>query len=115
MLAPPFKTDEKITVESKSVTRDPEYNSEIVTWTTVASRIWANVQDVLPSRSESVKQGIRVGIQQTRIRVRNNSAITAEMRVTLHGRGGRVMQIISGPARLDDGAHMEFVAESYSS
>lgn len=115
MVMPQFRMDEKITVESKSVTRDPDYGSEVIAWSVVASRIWANVQDVLPSRSESVKQGIRVGVQQTRIRIRNNSAITGEMRVTLHGRGDRVMQIISGPARLDDGAHMEFVAESYSS
>lgn len=115
MVMPQFKTDEKITIKRKSVTKDPDFGSEVVDWIPVAIRVWANVQDVLPSRSEAVKQGIRIGVQQTRIRMRKDSAITSEMQVTLHGRGDRVMQIISGPAMLDDGAYMEFVAESYSS
>jgi hypothetical protein len=70
------------------------------------------VQDILPSRSESVKQGIRLGVQQTRIRMRKDASITGEMQVTLHGRGDRVMETVAGPAMLDDGAHMEFAAES---
>lgn len=111
----PFKCDEKVTIERKTVARDPDYGTEIEAWELVAARVWANVQDELPSRAESAQNGLRVAVQRSRLRIRNDDAITATMRVTLHGKGGRVMQIIAGPALLDDRAHTEFTLEGYSS
>jgi head-tail adaptor len=112
----PFKCDEKVTIE-RLVDTAPSYGAPGDTWEPVAARIWANVQDVLPSRggAESTADGLRVGIQRSRLRIRNNSTITATMRVTLHGHSDRVMQIIAGPSLMDDRVHTEFILESYSS
>ncbi len=73
------KLDRQITIERKSVTSDPNYGTEVITWAPlvvlpgsppVAERFWAEVQDVMPSRSESVLQGLAVARNQTRIRIR---------------------------------------------
>jgi head-tail adaptor len=110
-----FQCNEKVTIERKTAARDPEYGTEIEVWEVVASRYWANLQDVLPSRpAESTANGLRTGIQRTRLRMRKNAAITSEMRVTLHSRGDRVMQIIDGPSLMDDRIHVEFMLEGYS-
>jgi len=111
----PFRMDETITIEVQSGATDPDYGTLIDSWSTVASRVWANVQDVLPSRAEVTANALRIGAQRSRLRIRNNAAITAGMRVTLHGKGDRIMQIVAGPALLDDQRHTEFMLESYSS
>ncbi len=112
----PFKLDAKVTIERKTTARDPDYGTEIEAWEVVAPRIWANVQDVTPARAESTVEGLRIATQQTRLIIRNMAAITAEMRVTLHGQHGeRVMQIVVGPVLLDDRLHTMFRLEGYSS
>jgi head-tail adaptor len=115
-MAAAFRLDDKVTIERKTVARDPDYGTEVESWAPVATRIWANVQDVLLSRTaESTTNGLRVGAQRTRLRIRNNASVTATMRVTLHNKDNRVMQIIGGPAMLDDRVHTEFLLEGYSS
>jgi head-tail adaptor len=109
-----FQCNAKVTIERKTTARDPDYGTEIEAWEVVASRYWANLQDALPSRAESTNNGVRTAVLRTRLRMRNNPAITADMRVTLHGRGDQVMQIIAGPARLDDGIHSEWMLEASS-
>lgn len=111
-MAAPFKCDEKVTVESPP-TIDPATGLLGTAWTLVASRYWANAQDVLPSRAESTENGLRTAKMLTRLRMPGASAFTAAMRVTLHGHGDRVMQIISGPVLLDDRIHYEYLLESY--
>jgi head-tail adaptor len=112
-MAIPFKCDELVTIESPPAI-DPATGELGATWTIVAANYWANAQDVLPSRSESVEHGLRIGVLRTRLRMRVDDAITATMRVTLHNKGDRVMQIIAGPSLLDDREHMEFMLEAYS-
>ncbi|MES2787675.1 MAG: head-tail adaptor protein [Pseudomonadota bacterium] len=109
-----FRKDEKVTIERLAGTRDPVYNTEIEAWVVVADRIWANVQDALPGNAEATSNGLRTSLQQTRLRIRSNTEITPKMRVTLHGRGDRVMEIVAGPALLDDRQHAQFMLESYS-
>lgn len=112
-MATPFKCDEKVTVEQLVGTADAAYGTPVKTWVVVASRYWANVQDMLPSRAESTEGGLRTAKLQSRLRMPGASTFTAEMRVTLHGHGDRVMQIISGPVLLDDRENYEFLLESY--
>lgn len=114
-MAAPFRKDETVTIERRTGATDPDYNTQIDAWEVVAAGVWANVQDVLPGRAESTKNGLAIATQQTRLRISINHAITPAMRVTLHGKGDRLMQIISGPAMLDDRMHMEFMLEGYSS
>jgi len=110
----PFSKNEQVTVERRTTARDPDYGTEVEAWEVVANRVWANTQDVLPSRGESTANGLATAVTRTRLRININKKITSDMRVTLHGKGGRLMQIIAGPALLDDKRHMEFMLEGYS-
>lgn len=112
-MAAPFKCDEKVTIERLSGAVDPDYGTPIESWVTVASRYWANCQDVLPSRGESTANGLRTTATQTRMRMPGAGTFNGTMRATLHGHGDRVMQIISGPVLMDDRVHYEFMLESY--
>ena len=115
----------QITIEQKQVTVDSTYGTELVTWVplvaeagspTVAVRFWAEVQDTLPSRAESVIQGLAVARNQVRIRLRYRNDITSAMRVVLHGDGAdEVLQIVGGPASVGGRKEMtEIVCERIS-
>lgn len=104
----PGQLNRRITIERKSVTRDA-MGGEAVTWVPiayapgspqVAARFAAQVQDVLPSRNESVQQGMAVAINQTRIRMRWRSDIDSTMRITVHGDSDVIYQIVGGPAEI---------------
>jgi head-tail adaptor len=110
----PFRLDEQVTVEKRTIVKDPDYGTEVEDWLLVADKIWGNAQDQLPSRGESTANGVATAVTRTRLRIQNDARITTAMRVTLHGKGGRVMQIIAGPALLDDRRHVEFMLEGYS-
>jgi len=112
-----FRLDEQVTIEARTVERDPDYGTDIegsAAWVPVAIAIWANAQDQLPSRGESTSNSVATAVTRTRLRIQNDARITTAMRVTLHGKAGRVMQIIAGPALLDDRRHVEFMLEGYS-
>ena len=116
----PAKLDRQITIEKKSVTQDPTFGTEIVTWVPLVPapgdpKLWAEVQDVLPSRSESVTQGLAVARNQTRIRLIYRSDLDSSMRVTVHGDTDVVMQIVGGPAMLGRREMTEIVCEKLSS
>lgn len=80
-------------------------------WTEVA-KVWAQVQDHLPSRGEKLANGFINTARPARIRMRYRSDITANMRVIL---GNRVMQIISAPAELGNRQWLEVMVEDYGS
>jgi head-tail adaptor len=109
--------DRQISLEMKSVTVDPNYGTELVSWVPfIAGRIWAEVQDVLPSRSEAVKQGLTVARNQTRIRMRWIAGIDSSMRITVYGDTTTVYQIVGGPAEIQGRKQMlEMMCEKYSS
>lgn len=92
---------------------DPAYGPQPSTWEEVDT-VWANVQDVLPSRSESVAAGIRIAARPARIRIRYRDDITSDMRIVLLDRGNRVMQIVAGPAELGNREGIELMATEYS-
>ena len=103
---------------------DPTYGTPLPVWVPlvaqdgsppVAERFPANVKDVLPSRSEAVKQGLVVARNQTRIRMRYRSDIDSSMRVTLHGGTDVVYQIVGGPAAIGRNKELEIVCERFSS
>ena len=114
-----------ITIERKQVVQDASYGTEVITWVplavlpgspAVAERFWAEVQDALPSRSESVQQGLAVARNQTRIRIRWRSDVDSSMRITVHGDIDVVYQIVGGPAEIRGRRIMlEMMCEKYSS
>ena len=83
-------------------TPDANYGTPTITWTLLAT-VWANVQDALPSRSESVVQGLAVARNQTRVRYRYRTDVTSAMRITIRGPVDRVLNIVGGPAELGMG------------
>lgn len=106
--------DQRIRIEAKQSTIDPEYGTKSISWVPFAT-VWAQVQDILPSASaEKQPGGIRVENKPARIRIRYMSGITSDMRIILLNRGSEVMQIIAGPAELGRKAGIEFLAEQYS-
>jgi hypothetical protein len=109
----PFRLDEQVTIEQRTVVRDPDYGTEVEGWEVVAEKIWCNAQDQLPSRGESTANGLATAVTRTRLRTQLDDRITTAMRVTLHGKRDRLMQIIAGPALLDDRRHVEFMLEGY--
>ena len=92
----PGQLNRRLLIEQKSVTRDPAFGSEVVTWTTVAT-VWGSALDVLQAKvggGEQVKQDIRLHTRPCRVLIRYRADITTDMRVTLIDRS-RVMQIVS--------------------
>lgn len=109
--------DRRITIEQKVVTRDADYGTEVITWLLLAT-VWANVQDVLPSKSDDVKNGLALATNRTRIRFRYRSDVNSSMRILVHGASGaadRVMQIVGGPAEIGRRERTEVVCEEFSS
>lgn len=84
------------------------------TWTEFAT-VWASIKDALPSRGERLADGMNVTQRPARVRMDRDDAVTAAMRLVdvTDGADGRIMQIVTPPARLGhDG--MEMMVEDYN-
>lgn len=110
-----LKYRDRIRIEARGPSKDPDYGTPLpVSWVLVAE-VWAEIVDALPSRSEAVKNGLRLATDSARIRIRMRPGITSAMRVVeLTGRR-RTFQIVGGPAVLIGNTDMEFSVEGYSS
>lgn len=100
-------------IEQKTTTLDSDYGSEVVTWS-LLDVAWCEVQDVLPSRSEAVRSGLRVAINQTRVRMRYRSDVDSAMRLVINRPDPIIYQIVAGPAELGMKEGIEFVVEKYT-
>jgi SPP1 family predicted phage head-tail adaptor len=105
------KLNTRARIERKSVTQDATYGTETVTWALLAT-VWCEKQDVLPSKSEAVKNGIAVALNQSRIRLRYRSDLDSTMRLVI---GGVAHQIIAGPAVIGNKDGIELMVEKASS
>lgn len=107
--------DRHIVIEEPVSTPDPDYGTPVISWSQLAT-VRANVLDFMPSRSESVRQGLAIARNQTRIRFRYRSDVTSDMRITVKGTPDRLMQIVGGPAEIGGRKRfLEIVCETYSS
>jgi len=115
-MTPRRKYDRRITIE-RSTSVDSEYGPVPGPWEAIPNgyRVPAEVQDTLPSKSEAVKQGIRVNSQPARVRMPYLGGITSDMRIVVHGETDRILQIIAGPAELGRRDGIEMVVMEYSS
>jgi SPP1 family predicted phage head-tail adaptor len=98
-------------IEQRATTQDSTYGTLTTTWTLLAV-VWCQLQDVLPSRSESVKNGMQIAANQSRFRCRWRNDIDSSMRLTVDGVN---YQIIGGPAELGKREFLELMLERYSS
>jgi len=111
-----MKFDRRCRIEQKQITLDATYGTEVITWT-LYRVLWANIQDALPSRSESVLQGLAVARNQIRVRFERTAdteAIDSSMRCILWRPGEVVFQLVGGPAWVDSPRGIEIVIERYS-
>jgi SPP1 family predicted phage head-tail adaptor len=109
------RTDTRMSFDRKSVEQDATYGTEIITWVRHITA-WVEFQDVMPSRSESVQQGLAVARNQSRVRMRYRNDITSDMRAVRHGDEDVVYQIVGGPAEIMGRKNMiELVLERFSS
>ena len=101
-------------IERKSTTPDPQYGTAVVTWVAVANT-WCSADDIAPSRSEAVKNGLSIGTNQTVVRMRWRTDVDSSMRLTINRPAPTVYQIVGGPAELGNRQGVEFVVEKYTS
>jgi len=99
--------DRRITFEARSTVQDGTYGNATLTWLPHVT-VWAQVQDVLPSRGEAVEDGVSMTRRPCRVRTRYRADINGTMRIDF---GGRKLRIISGPVELGRQVGLEFMAE----
>lgn len=100
----------RVTIQERVGTQDPIYGTMTYSWETLAT-VWAEVQDVLPSRGERIADGISISSRPCRVRMRYRDDVDSSMRLTFNG---RTLGIIAGPAMLAFREGIEFVAEELS-
>ena len=104
----------KISIEFPVYETEDGFGPRLVRWDLLTTCM-AEVQDVMPSRSEAVRQGLAQARNQTRIRIRWRGDIDSTMRIVLHGDTDKVLQIIGGPAEIGGRkVALEMVCELYS-
>lgn len=104
------KLDRRINIE-RPVPGEGLNDAGSGTWAPVATKVWASVVDVPPSRGERLVEGITISARPARVRMRYRDGITTDMRFVM---GARIMQIVSGPAELGRREALEFMVEDYS-
>lgn len=106
--------DRRITIERPAMV-DGEYGPQPGGWATFAARIPAQVLDTLPSKSESVQQGLKMAARPSRVRIRYLAGVTSDMRIVVHGPTDRTCEITAGPAEIGRREWLEFVVTEFSS
>ncbi len=113
------KRDTFVTFQVRETTKDPTYGTTIEgDWITF-SEAWAEVQDVLPSRSDSLAEGVSIDRQPARVRIDqlDGVGITSSMRIKIDADDlwpERIMRIISGPAFVQRSREWKMIAEQLS-
>jgi SPP1 family predicted phage head-tail adaptor len=107
------KLDRYIRIESKTVTNDPEFGGEVITWTT-HKECWASVQDILSNNQEATKTDLRLSTRPCKVQMHYDASINATMRVVMLDRDNRLLQIVSVPAEIGRRQGLEFIAEEFS-
>ncbi len=93
--------------------QDPVFGGDVTEWRPLRTA-WMEVQDVLPSRAESVKLGLTVAINQVRVRYNYSTDVTSAMRIRISGAVERLLQIVAGPAVLGAKEYSEVMCEVVS-
>ena len=107
--------DRRVTIERPiSADAGDGYGPQPGDWVPFAVRVPAKVQDALPSKSESVQDGLAVVTRPARLRMRYLRGITSAMRITLHGDTDAIFQIVGSPAELGRRKWLEMTIEQYS-
>jgi SPP1 family predicted phage head-tail adaptor len=107
------KLDRYIRIEQKTVTNDPDFGSEVITWSTY-KECWASVQDILSNNQESTKTDLRLSTRPCKVQMHYDPSINETMRIVMLDRDDRLLQIVSVPAEIGRRQGLEFMCEAYS-
>lgn len=106
--------DQRVRIERLDVVDDPDYGPQAAGWVVAHAEVWAEILDVLPSRSETQGHGIRIASQPSRVRMRYMPGITSDMRLVLLDQDDRTLKIVSGPAMIGRQVALEMMAEAFT-
>jgi SPP1 family predicted phage head-tail adaptor len=81
--------DRKITILRPMRVREDAYGTTEVVWVALAT-VWAEVQDMLPSRAERIAEGLEIGRRPCRVIIRFREDVTMDMRLEYRGRTLRI-------------------------
>ncbi|WP_340265413.1 phage head closure protein [Sphingobium mellinum] len=104
------RLDKRVTILSRADQIDPVFRSAVVAWVPLAT-VWAQVTDILPSRSDKIADGISITNRPCRVRMRYRADIDSGMRLSING---RIYSIVGGPAEMGRRQGLELVAEELS-
>lgn len=104
------RLNRRVTILQRADAQNATYGTMSVAWVPLAT-VWAEVQDMLPSRAESVADGIDIARRPARVRMRYRRDVDTSMRLTVDG---RTLRVIAGPAELGNRDGIELVAEELS-
>lgn len=106
--------DREVQIRHRTRTQNVSDGSYSDAWATLAT-VWAEVQDMLPSRAERIADGVDVSRRPCRVRMYWRDDVTMQMQFRVLGRStgeaDRDLRIIAGPAELGFRDRMEFMAE----
>lgn len=104
--------DRYVRIEKKSVTKDSDFGSEVITWVT-HKEVWAQITDITSRMQESTVHDLRLLKRPCKVIMRYDDTITADMRLVLIDRDNRILQIVTNPAEIGRREAIEFTAEEY--
>ncbi len=110
--------DKIISIQRRTVTgQDSRFGTGIIAWVTIADKIHANLEDILPSRkdrSEVQSDEIRIASRPTRVRIAFRTDITSDMRVIVHTPVYRLCKIVTMSAELGRKDGLEFMIDEFT-
>jgi SPP1 family predicted phage head-tail adaptor len=106
--------DRRIVIEMPVAAVDPDYGTQVISWTPLAT-IWANVLDDAPGQNEELKQNLVISKRRGNVRYRYRTDVTSAMRFRVPGPVERILQIVSPPAEIGRHEFSEVKTEEISS
>lgn len=104
--------DRRITILARTKTgTNADFGGSTLEWTPLVSNLPAKVEDMLPSKAESIADSLSIQRRPCKVWIRYRSDITSDMRVQF---GDRIMEIVGGPAELGRRDGLEMACESVS-
>lgn len=104
-----------ISIETLLEEENTTYGGKTSKWVLHIGPIPAEMIDLLPSRSESVRNGLEVARDRVRVRMRYRTDIEPDMRIIAHGGTDRAYQIVSGPVVIGKNQYLELICEKFTS
>lgn len=115
MRAAAAEYDREIQLLERANVRDATFNTDSPVWLPRGT-VFAQVRDVLPSRADSLAEGVDLAKRPCRVRIRWDDALfdlfaTGKLRLKIRG---HELRVVSGPAELGRREAIELTAEELS-